>query len=173
MGLSPALSKTPPGQGFTPPTAAGFSVVAATTNHAYHLAPFLKESDRTELQAASGNDTLCVLLDSLVLSNESWAILRHEAVIGLFGISAQDEIGIPWFLSTDAIEACPKFINTLALQALRYFHGSYPLLMNYCDARAEKSIRWLKWCGFKFIDLIPDYGVEKRSFYQFVRIKEG
>ena len=150
----------------------GFELPLATTLHAHHLAPFLKEADKQEIQAASGHPPLTALLESLVLSEESYAILKRGEVIGLFGLASKEGIGIPWFLSSSAIKSDPKFITMLALKALSAFHKSYPLLMNFCDARNTKTLKWLAWCGFKFTALIPDYGVEKRPFYQFIRKRE-
>lgn len=47
----------------------------------------------------------------------------------------------------------------------------YEILYNNIDARNTVHIKWLQWLGFTFIQELPNYGVEQRLFYQFVRIK--
>ena len=50
------------------------------------------------------------------------------------------------------------------------FQKRYRVLYNFIDARNTLHIKWLKWCGFTFIQKHYDYGYEKRLFYEFVRI---
>jgi len=46
----------------------------------------------------------------------------------------------------------------------------YQLLNNFVDARNTLHINWLKWMGFSFINKHQRYGVERRLFYEFVKI---
>ena len=53
---------------------------------------------------------------------------------------------------------------------LANLHAMYPVLFNFVDARNTVHLRWLRWMGFTFISRNDNYGPEKRTFYEFVRI---
>lgn len=46
-----------------------------------------------------------------------------------------------------------------------------PILFNCVDQRNEVHINWLRWLGFKFVRIIPEYGIQKLPFIEFVRIR--
>ena len=143
-------------------------LLPARTEHAYQLAPHMKQADREEVKAASGLEPLEVLLKSLELSEKAYAILAGDEVIALGGlVPLTQEIGIPWALTSDKITLYPKQFCKLTKGLIQEFHQNYPMLTNFCDARNTKTIRWLKWCGFQFVTKIAEYGVAKTLFVQF------
>ena len=69
--------------------------------------------------------------------------------------------------------ATPKLENRFSAKnanVVTMFNEKHPLLSNYVDAINELHIKWLKWCGFTFINKHEKYGVEQRPFYEFVRL---
>ena len=147
-------------------------VIPARIEHAYQLAPVMKHADREEVKAASGLEPLEVLLKSLELSEKAYAIMVRDEVIALGGlVPLTAQIGIPWALTSDKIALYPKQFCKITKELIKGFHKTYPLLTNFCDARNATTIRWLKWCGFKFIGTISNYGVKKIPFVQFVSVK--
>ena len=64
-----------------------------------------------------------------------------------------------------------SFLRNSAFWVEKLF-GDFSLLFNVVDSRNKVHIRWLKWLDFKFIADIPEFGVEKRMFHQFVKYKE-
>ena len=145
-------------------------LLPARIEHAYQLAPVMKQADREEVKAASGLEPLEVLLKSLELSEKAYAIMAGDEVIVLGGlVPLTEQIGIPWGLTSDKIALYPKQFCKIIKELIKGFHKRYPLLTNFCDARNTTTIRWLKWCGFRFIDAIPSYGVEKIPFVQFIK----
>ena len=144
-------------------------VVPAKIEHAYQLAPHMKQADREEVKASSGLEPLDVLLKSLELSEKAYAILAMDEVIALGGlVPLNKEVGIPWALTSDKIALYPKQFCKITKKLLKGFHKSYPLLTNFCDARNHTTIRWLKWCGFQVVRTIPEFGIAKKPFVQFV-----
>ena len=144
-------------------------VVPAKTEHAYQLAPHMKQADREEVKAASGLEPLEVLLKSLKLSEKAYAIMAGNEVIALGGlVPLTHNVGIPWALTSDKVTLYPKQFCKIAKKLLKGFHKSYPLLTNFCDVRNHTTIRWLKWCGFQFISIIPEFGVAKIPFVQLI-----
>ena len=147
-------------------------LLPARTEHAYQLAPVMKAADREEVKAASGFEPLEALLKSLDLSEKAYAMVAGEEVIALGGlVPLTQEIGIPWALTSDKTALYPKQFCKITKELLKEFHESHPILTNFCDARSTTTIRWLKWCGFKIVATIPEYGVEKKQFVQFLSLK--
>ena len=145
-------------------------VVPAKIEHAYQLAPHMKQADREEVKAASGLEPLEVLLKSLELSEKAYTIMvAGSEVIALGGlVHLTQEVGIPWALTSDKIVLYPKQFCSITKELIKGFHKSYPLLTNFCDARNTTTIRWLKWCGFQGTARVPKFGVAKRLFLQFI-----
>ena len=164
----PAPFKTPHGVESMPNTYPTLELLPARIEHAYALAPHMKQADREEVKAASGLEPLEVLLKSLELSEKAYAILEKDEVIALGGLAPLTEhIGIPWALTSNKIALYPKQFCRIAKELIKGFHKSYPLLSNFCDAQNTTTIRWLKWCGFQFVATIPEFGVIKTPFLQF------
>ena len=164
----PALSKTLHGVESMPNIYPTLEVIPARREHAYQLAPHMKQVDREEVKAASGLEPLEVLLKSLELSEKACAILAENEVIAMGGLVRLNETtGIPWALTSDKIGLYPKEFCKIIKGLIQEFHQRYPLLTNFCDVRNTTTIRWLKWCGFQFVSRIPEYGVIKTPFLQF------
>ena len=143
-------------------------IIPATTEHAYQLAPHMKQADREEVKAASGLEPLEVLLKSLELSEKAYALLAGDEVIALGGlVPLTEQIGIPWALTSDKIALYSKQFCRITKELIKGFHKKYPLLTNFCDARNTTTIRWLKYCGFKFVTETPEFRVARIRFLQF------
>ena len=69
---------------------------------------------------------------------------------------------IVWLLASEDLK------KDIPLRFLRHskgvveiFQKRYRVLYNFIDARNTLHIKWLKWCGFTFIQKHYDYGYEK------------
>ena len=51
------------------------------------------------------------------------------------------------------------------------FMTDFKILFNYIDKRNTISIRWLKMLGFKFTNLITEYGYQQKPFYEFIKVR--
>ena len=146
-------------------------LLPARTEHAYQLAPMMKQADREEVKAASGLEPLEALLKSLKLSEKAYALLAGKEVIALGELAPlTHNVGIPWALTSDKIALYPKQFCKITKELLKGFHKRYSLLINFCDARNNTTIRWLKWCGFQFVGTVHKYGVAQIPFVQFVSL---
>jgi hypothetical protein len=90
--------------------------------------------------------------------------------VGIFGVTdCGDGTGAIWLLATDELariqiaflKECRKVVNVL--------NKKYKILWNFVDCRNQLHIKWLKWCGFQFINK-KNYGVLDKPFYEFIRI---
>jgi hypothetical protein len=142
----------------------------ATLADALSLAPKLRQEDIAEIRAVCGLPPREALIFCFFASPECYAIVAEEGVIGMFGVTREaHDTGAIWMVASDDLprhgleflRKCRKWVDEL--------NDRYPLLYNYADQRNTVHLKWLRWCGFQFINLEP-YGVEQRPFYLFVRI---
>lgn len=138
------------------------------------LAEVLRPSDLTEIEATSGEDPAVSLVSSVMLSDHAWVILADdEEPIGVFGCapSGDPEEGIVWMMGSPRMDEPAHALAILRLSRpyLDKMHDAYPLLSNHIDARNERSMKWLQWCGFEVIEAAPGHGRNGELFFLFAR----
>ena len=139
------------------------------------MAPYMREQDANEVMASSGATPLRALQAGYNSSASSGCFtIIHEdgSIVGMFGVADCGHFASPWLLGTDKLTETKRVMLPVAATWVEGLLDQYPLLLNYVDAENTVSKKWLKSLGFKFIKLIDDYGVGKKPFYQFVRIKD-
>lgn len=140
------------------------------------LAPKLRKEDKAEVWASHGLNPLSALRFSFLASEQCNTIIGdNKDIIGMFGVTKHDEtVGVPWLLMSNEIynrSVARQFVPQSKLW-VKEINSQYPVLVNFIDVDNEKSIKWLRLLGFTFIKLHPEYGVNPKPFYEFVRIKE-
>lgn len=109
---------------------------------------------------------------SLALSSHAYAVLdRTGEPVAMFGAAPHPlpGVGIVWMLGTDGID---REAHAIARKTRRYFTElteAYPVaLWNFIDARNTKSMRWLRWGGFRMIGETA-LGPDGHPFHIFAR----
>lgn len=148
----------------------------ATVADAVDLAPRLREADKNEFRAFLGLEPEVVLpFDIQSGTGETWALIGdHEEVIGLFGVQPVDQhptFGIVWAVSSPDIFKYRRELIRRTPEMLDMLHRRFPLIGNHIDARNTVHIGWLKRYGFSFLRTIPEFGVERRPFHEFARLR--
>ena len=138
----------------------------AVPEDAIQLAPRLRRADLQEIQASCGLPPEVSLQDSLKESIECFTAIDTHPV-AMFGVGAE---GMVWMMGSDEIATFKAVLFRETGPYLDRFHKRFPLLWNYVDARNDVHIRWLRRFDFSLICLHPHMGVERRPFYEFVRI---
>lgn len=138
------------------------------------LSSILRQADLDEIAAASGERPLVALCKGLWASEFCHAITEDDenhplAIFGIVRVESNPTIGLVWMLGSDLIKM--HSIEFLRKSKEWVEAQDYEILYNNIDARNTVHIKWLQWLGFTFIQELPNYGVEQRLFYQFVRIK--
>lgn len=137
-----------------------------------HIADNLREADVQELRASKGEDRSLrgILTRAVALSTHLWVTVADDgepvAIYGVAPISLLEGIGSPWFVSTDRAYEYPR---TLIVEGKRYLaemQSAYSHLVNYVDARNDKSIRWLRRLGFT-VHAAKPYGLNGEPFHKF------
>jgi hypothetical protein len=120
-----------------------------------HLTSHLRRSDIDEVEAMGGVSPATALAVSLSLSSHAFAVLgRRGEPIAMFGAAPHPlpGLGVVWMLGSDGIDREATAIGRRSRRFFRELADAYPLgLWNYIDARNKKSMRWLRWGGFKLL----------------------
>jgi hypothetical protein len=107
------------------------------------------------------------------MSDPCYAVVDgRDEPLALFGVAPDlrsREIGLVWMLGSDELSRYPLYVLRNSRAWIDRLHERYPVLWNCVDTRNTTHIRWLRWCGFKLVRLIEQYGVERRPFYEFER----
>ena len=146
----------------------------AILDDCYKLAPKLRKADLQEIKANANIKAIDALLQGFHLSEVPISIFDdEEEIVCMLGCCPTNihSAAIVWLLASDDLK------KDIPLRFLRHSRGvveifqkRYPVLYNFIDARNTLHIKWLKWCGFHFINKHYGYGYEKRLFYEFIRI---
>ena len=137
----------------------------------YWIAENIRDADRNEITAYSGQQPIEALVAGYNCSDVPFTVVVGGEPAAIFGASpVEPGVGAIWLLGTDRI-----LRNTTRFLRESHFWldqcaRPYDMLFNYVDARNTVHIKWIKWLGFTLINLHEDFGVEQRPFYEFERI---
>lgn len=150
-----------------------WSIRPAINDDVLYLASRLRKADIEELKAYTGQDN-CVhsVMQSWANSVVSFAVLKDEKPVGIFGLCERDGAGMPWLLGTDELTENPFFLTLNTQRYVNAWLEQYGVLFNYIDARNKVSIRWLKALGFTVKTKVT-FTDPKLPFYQFIKTHKG
>ena len=146
---------------------------AAELSDAAVLGTILRSADRLEIQAAVGRDPTDTLREGIASSIPCWAVLAPSgAPMALFGVvpdAGATGSGMVWLLGSDELTQHRFAVLRGSHVWVARLHERYDRLWNYVDARNDLHINWLRWCGFRFVQLVERHGVEQRPFWRVER----
>lgn len=138
------------------------------------LSDHMRKSDAAEIAATSGVSPASAMALGQAYSSYMKVACLGEIPVLVFGVSPTDNplVGKVWMLATDILQnpRARKLIARYSMNWVREMQDIYPVLTNITDARNTVHHRWLKWCGFRFIQKL-DHGPVGAAFYEFVRIR--
>jgi hypothetical protein len=138
-----------------------------------HLAENLRKRDVAELDAQSGLTPRKALEMALVFAKECRVISDgNDVPIGVYGVSDTNikGLGSIWMMATpDLIKHQRQFLRECR-EGISDISQGYSCVFNYTDARNTVHHKWLKWCGFTFINKREEFGRNGETFYEFVKI---
>ena len=131
------------------------------------LAPRLRYEDKREVLDSVGLTPYQALTDGFNLSQICLTIVDTKNIpVGMFGVS---EDGAIWLLASPDIKRIRFSFLRESRKVVNLLNHKYKILWNFVDCRNELHLRWLKWCGFKFLRKI-NYGVNQQPFYEFIKL---
>lgn len=139
-----------------------------TRDDAIWFAGRLREADKRELIASSGQDPIVMLMASQAMGN--CFVAEHEGVpVAIFGlpiVSQLPKVGIPWLLGTDKLDDLRISFGLESIHMVELWREQVDQMVNFVDSRNRKSIEWLQWLGFDVEEAVPHgpYGVPFHRF---------
>lgn len=147
------------------------AVRKATAEDAAILAPLLRKEDKDEIAAASGVHPAAALLLGISLG-PTWVAEDSKGPVIIWGVAPSpinSEIGHPWMVGTDRLKDHSVQFARNCRAWVKKLGDGYKVLHNTVDARNTLHLRWLQWCGFKFIARHERAGAEGRPFFEFCK----
>jgi hypothetical protein len=148
-------------------------IKASTKDHVEAIKDNLREIDIFECWAAShstGEEALNYGLESGLLCN---TIFYNDDPIAMYGVTpveSDGEYGVVWLLGTNETNRATTILVKEGHSWVDEMLGIRPILFNFVSVKNKRSIKWLKYLGFKFKDAAP-YGFEKEPFHLFYKVK--
>ena len=138
------------------------------------LAPRLRTADKNEIDALVGLSHQEALQVSSGASVAPFTIVdAHDLPIAMMGCHRDASIpwvGYIWLLGSNGItDIRIPFLRQSKLW-LPVLGQPFRVLTNVVDERNKTHIKWLRWIGFTFVKRHEQMGVQKRPFYEFIRI---
>jgi hypothetical protein len=146
----------------------GVEIRPATLADADDLAPRLREVDRREVEASSG-DVLLALRRAVETSLDPQAVTRCGELLLLFGVVAPDPLtptAVPWALGAPGAGRLLATHGAAVSAYLDRVRRSFPHLVNMVDARNTPALRWIRRAGFRVHPPEP-FGVAGLPFHRF------
>jgi len=136
-----------------------------------YLAPRLRYEDKREILASVGTTPLDALTLSYYSSNLVFTIVNPKnEPVAIFGVGdAGNGVGGIWLLATDNLKDIKFPFLKENKKVINFLNTKYKILWNFVDCRNSLHIKWLKWCGFKFINK-QKRGVLNKPFYEVIKI---
>ena len=133
----------------------------------------LRVEDIREIAAQSGLEPHTALEYTFDISRRCKTIYGPTVEpVGIYGTNDTDVegLGAIWMMATPSfLQHHIQFIRECKHSISEISQG-YSCVFNCTDARNTVHHRWLKWCGFTFINEHKNYGQNGETFYEFVKI---
>ena len=148
-----------------------FLIRDAVMDDARRIAPLLREKDKREIEAASGNPPEVSLAQAFAAPGHIViAETTDRDPILLAGVApTHPRVAAVWMLGTPLLEryALPQIREGRRL--IERWHETYPLLWNAAWEDNFLHVRWLRILGFHFIRRFPHRG---NTFVEFARHRD-
>lgn len=136
-----------------------------------YLAPRLRFEDKREILSATGLTPYEGLFFSYKNSTTSFTIVNSKNIpVSIFGINQiNNSLSTIWLMATDGLKEIEKPFLRQNKELINFLAKKHKILWNFVDCRNELHIKWLKWCGFKFLRKV-NYGILNQPFYEIIKI---
>ena len=147
------------------------TVIPTTLAHARAID--LRDEDSAELAALDSTAENAVRIGlARGLWTETYIIGGEVAAIaGLVPQHLLSNVGCPWLITGQPVERHKRLFLRETAKRLADMRTRFPVLINYIDARYERSLRWARWLGFEIGAAVP-YGPHGAPFRPVV-LKRG
>lgn len=141
-----------------------------------YLAPRLRKEDLDEVLAAGAVSAEQSLMDGLASPDACLTGTDEDGkpmlMFGTVPHPIDPLVGCVWLLASEEVLQHRTDFLRKSREYMDLFQHKYAILMNFTDARNTVHHRWLKWCGFIFINTVTGLGPGDHPFYEVVRIRK-
>ena len=146
-------------------------VCRALVEDASAFASRLREADRQELLAATGDNRLLRLLSASVMSSQmGFSVWTCDMTpVALFGVSYRNALTTEatlWLVATDALAQHWREFCRRTREYLNELVKSPIIMTNRIDARNDKALRYIRWLGAE-IEAAEPFGPFGLPFHRF------
>ncbi len=136
-----------------------------------YLAENLRPDDVRELEA-HGTSVEESLHHGLTASDRAFVATKDGHPILIFGVVTHEEEGLRkgavWMVGTPEMRSITRLFVMHSKSWIGELARGYDLLWNYVDCRNSLHHRWLEWCGFSFLRVVP-MRPRNLPFYEFAK----
>lgn len=102
----------------------------------------------------------------------TWVIYNSkDANVALAGVEPYtDNSALIWMVATDDLEKHSIEFLKYSRPFIEEVTRPYDLVFNWVHAENEVHLKWLRWCGFTFIQYHEVFGAAGEPFYTFVKV---
>ena len=142
----------------------------ANVDDAKYLSTRLRDCDVEEIKALMNYTPYTALMLGVLNSELPLVVVNDYKPVAMFGVVPTEHFGCIWLLGSEGLKDVSLPFLKECREVVKMFNNKHKLLANFVYAKNELHIKWLRWCGFKFIKLHKKYGYEQKPFYEFVRL---
>lgn len=142
------------------------SVVNATIHHVHELQDNLRAPDTMECQLLGSSPKKAMML-ALTTDLSTYAAIDGEGkAFAMFGSGPlKDDLGYIWMLGTDDVLAHKRQFIRASRDWVNFLSKPYSFTTNVVLKDNKVAVRWLKFCGAKFLREVKLSG---HDFYEFI-----
>jgi hypothetical protein len=130
-------------------------IVQAELEHVPAVAFNIRPDDARELMVAYDSDPYSIILQSFSISEKCWTAIVDGEPIAIFGVVMKGAgQGRPWMVGTTALDRHRLKFTKGCQAVIDEMLSVFPVLENVVDTRNKRNIRWLRWLGFEFGEII-------------------
>lgn len=127
------------------------TIIEAKPEHAELVIPYMRGRAIQET-ARLGLDADKLLQRALSRADFAWMGLLDNRPVCMWGVEAQSVLGNDaylWLVTTDEVEEHPFYFLRRSQIFIKQLSTHYSMIHGHVDSSFERSIKWLKWLGFK------------------------
>lgn len=144
---------------------------APTESDIDYLAENMREMDVRECRLVGGSSPREALAEGVKGSLWAYVAEIDGKPVCLFGVASDGLLGdegAPWMLSVEGIERHARTLLVCAPRFVRSMTETFERLANVVHADNRSAIRFLKWCGFEFGEVLI-FGGERFFVFEMTR----
>jgi ribosomal protein S18 acetylase RimI-like enzyme len=132
-----------------------------------HIIDHLRPEDEEEIRALDGSTAEQALAETpdLLENSQVWEV--DGEVVCIFGVTPYEgKQGIIWMLATKNFDQYSMMFAARCKSVVAQMVSKYDYVFNYVYSENKRSIRWLKWLGFR-VGKPEAIGIEGGNFHRF------